>query len=79
MSVLQPGYVAEYRFQKQENIVDIRNKLIMPTPFAKNQMEQAQDKLPQEEKYRKVEYYPSDKFDEECSKYCKNLWLRAQE
>lgn len=25
-------------------IVDIKNKLIMPTPFAKNQMEQAQDR-----------------------------------
>ena len=34
-------------------------------------------KLPQEEKYSKVEYYSSEKFESECSKYCKGLWLTA--
>ena len=42
----------------------------MATRFANN--------LPKEEKYKKVEYYPSEKFNAECSKYCKKesgLWL----
>ena len=42
----------------------------MATRFANN--------LPKEEKYKKVEYYPSEKFNAECAKYCKKdpgLWL----
>ena len=37
------------------------------------------ERLPQEEKYKKVEYYPADKFDVECSKHCKGLWIKVQE
>lgn len=39
---------------------------------------QVANKLPQEEKYRKIYYYPSDKFDEECGRHCKNLWQVVQ-
>ena len=31
------------------------------------------ERLPEEEKYKKVEYYPADKFDAECGKHCKHL------
>mgnify|MGYP007024213932 FL=1 len=37
------------------------------------------ERLPEEEKYKKVEYYPADKFDAECGKHCKHLWLVVQE
>lgn len=37
------------------------------------------ESLPEEEKYKKVEYYPADKFDAECGKHCKHLWLVVQE
>lgn len=37
------------------------------------------ERLPQEKKYKKVEYYPADKFDAECSKHCKGLWIKVQE
>lgn len=37
------------------------------------------EKLPKEEKYKKVDYYPADKFDAECNKHCKNLWFVVQE
>lgn len=37
------------------------------------------ERLPEEEKYKKVDYYPADKFDAECSKHCKNLWFVVQE
>ena len=31
------------------------------------------ERLPEEEKYKKVEYYPADKFDAECGNHCKHL------
>ena len=37
------------------------------------------ERLPEEEKYKKVEYYPADKFDAECGNHCKHLWLVVQE
>ena len=35
--------------------------------------ENMQTAMPEEEKYKKVEYYPADKFDAECGKHCKHL------
>lgn len=48
-------------------------------PYSENiqtaMAEQFARKLPREEKYKKVTYYSSEKFDAECSKHCEGLWV----
>jgi len=38
--------------------------------------EQFARKIPKEKKYKKIVYYSSERFDTECSKHCKDLWIR---